>query len=241
MKTNLTCTCLSLLLICSVVLAAPTIKGNADYKEHDKIILVADGVTKGSQVIWDVDGDAQVEEGDGKLYVWAKPGQYRVVMTAVDFDAKKITRARFTFTVIPLTPPKPPDPPIPPKPPIPPDPPTPPAPIPVDGLHVLIVEDRANRVKLPKDQAAVITDVSIRQYLRSHCAKDAYADNGSGYRIWDDKDDPSEDGQVWKAAMQRPRKSLPWIVISNGKTGYEGPLPGSVADTLSLLKKYGGD
>lgn len=34
--------------------------------------------------------------------------------------------------------------------------------------------------------------------------------------------------------------TLPWLIISNGKTGWEGPVPHSVDDMLSLLQKYGG-
>lgn len=41
-------------------------------------------------------------------------------------------------------------------------------------------------------------------------------------------------------AVALSSKTLPWIVISTGKTGYEGPLPKTVAETLALLKKYGG-
>jgi hypothetical protein len=58
------------------------------------------------------------------------------------------------------------------------------------------------------------------------------------WRIWDKDVDPSQESAVWQAAMKRPRASVPWLLVSNGKTGYEGPLPGTADDLLALLKKY---
>lgn len=34
--------------------------------------------------------------------------------------------------------------------------------------------------------------------------------------------------------------ALPWVIISNGKSGYEGPLPGTADEFLALLKRFGG-
>ncbi len=54
-----------------------------------------------------------------------------------------------------------------------------------------------------------------------------------------DKDtDVSSLAAHWQAAMKRPRGSLPWIVVSNGTTGYEGPLPANLDATTALVLKY---
>ena len=63
---------------------------------------------------------------------------------------------------------------------------------------------------------------------------------GGDGRFFDQSVDNSNDAKIWQDAMKRPRSGLPWIVVSNGTTGYEGPLPLTEADTLALLKKYGG-
>src|SRR5215217_4898738 len=103
---------LSCVILCVALLTAPSwgakVKGDRSYRPYEKIALVADDVPKGAQILWDVDGDAQTEERDNVLYVWAKPGTYRVTMTAIDFDSKKVTRAKYTFTVQPDVPPTPP-------------------------------------------------------------------------------------------------------------------------------------
>lgn len=126
----------------------------------------------------------------------------------------------------PPDPPKPPDPPVPP-PPGPDDKP----PIPAEGLHVLIVYDDAQMASLPQSQADVLKSTEIREYLRA---------KGNNYRVWKTTTNPAGAPQVWQDAFARPRKSTPWIVVSRpGKGGYEGPLPATIADTMTLLKKYG--
>lgn len=138
-----------------------------------------------------------------------------------------------------------------PKPPNPPDPdidpdvdPTPKPsvqPIAGNGFRVLIVEDEKNRAKLPPSQLSVLESKVIRDYLKEKCAKDD-SDDGKAYRIWPNNIDPSAEHKSWQDAYKRPMKSYPWIIISDGtkKTGFEGPLPKNVEETLNLLKKYGG-
>lgn len=110
-------------------------------------------------------------------------------------------------------------------------------PIAGEGNRVLIVYETGDR--LPAKQAAILTSGILRDYLDAECAKDSANPTGA-YRIWDQNVDLSHPSvsPSWKAAMARPRASLPWIVISNGKSGYEGPLPESVEATLELLKKH---
>ena len=114
--------------------------------------------------------------------------------------------------------------------------PKPPAPIVGDGLHVLIVYESADLQKLPPGQLSALKSQTVRDYLDGRCAKE----NGvAAWRIWDADIDTKEAAKAWQDAMKRPRQSLPWVIISDGRSGYEGPLPGNVADTLELLKKWG--
>ena len=47
--------------------------------------------------------------------------------------------------------------------------------------------------------------------------------------------------KAWQDAMKRPHPTLPYLIVSNGKSGYEGPLPTSVDEAMTILKKYGGE
>lgn len=130
-------------------------------------------------------------------------------------------------------------PPAPPVPPTPPTPPTPAAPFSCEGLHVLFVYDSAAVTQMPAAQQAVIFGSSIRTWLNAHCPAGADGKTHE-WRIWDPGTDVSGESAVWQAAMKVERKSVPWVVISDGKTGFSGPMPATADETLSLLKKYGG-
>lgn len=141
----------ALLLAAPAWPAAPKVKGDKVYRPHQKIVLTAEEVTsKAAQFLWDVDGTGEVEteEVGNKLYVWAPPGKYRVVLTAVDFESKKIERARTTFTVTGNGP-------------APPDPPGPgPAPDPLTALQkaardAYALENDTEKAKHAKGMAAV--------------------------------------------------------------------------------------
>jgi len=104
------------------------------------------------------------------------------------------------------------------------------------GLRVLIVEETAERSKLPPAQAAELTSGIVFDYLNEKCT-----DEASGKKAWRifDKDTPLEnETKYWQDAMARKRTSLPWLIVSNGRKGFEGPLPPSVDELLDLLKKY---
>lgn len=112
-----------------------------------------------------------------------------------------------------------------------------PAPIPVDGMRVLVVLESAELSDLPAAQHTALYSQAVRRYLNSKCAK---VGNTAEWRIWDKDIDVSGTADYWQNAMKRKRGKLPWIIISTGKAGYEGPLPATEADLLDLLKKYGG-
>lgn len=140
--------------------------------------------------------------------------------------------------VIGGVPPVPPDPGPTPVPPVPPVPPPSPAPIPVDGFRALIVYESAELGKMPAPQTNILYTKDIRDYLNSKTVKGTDGKTGE-WRIWDKDVDTSNETKLWQDVMKRPRTAVPWIVISTGKDGFEGPLPATVADTLALLKKYG--
>jgi hypothetical protein len=123
-------------------------------------------------------------------------------------------------------------------PPVPPVPPAPPAPIPAEGLHVLIVVDNQNIGKLPAAQVAALTATSVRSYLNGTCPK---VNGTPEYRILDKGLDMSAESQLWQTAYKMADgKTLPFIVVSNGKTGFQGPLPADTDSLLKLLQQFGG-
>ena len=229
--------CLLLCLAATAPLWAARVKGEKAYQPYDKIVLEATDSSDKAQFLWDMSGDAQIEEAGRKLYVWAKPGKYVVRLTAVDFDAKKIERATFSFTVAGEVPPTPPDPPAPPKPPTPPP---SPAPIPAEGFRVLVVYETAELSKLPAAQSNVLYAKSVRDYLNAKCVMGPDSKTRE-WRIYDADVDTSAETKLWQDAMKVKRDKLPWLIVSNGKTGYSGPLPENVEKTLELLKKYAED
>lgn len=119
-----------------------------------------------------------------------------------------------------------------------PDPPGPNPPIPSEGLRVLIVLETGDLSALPSAQVQALTAKEVLSYLNSKCVK---VDNQPEWRRYDKDTDVSRASAVWQEAMKRPRQSLPWIVISNGKTGFEGPLPPNKDELLKKLKEYGGN
>lgn len=115
--------------------------------------------------------------------------------------------------------------------------PAPDGPIVGKGMRVLIVEETANRSKLPGAQSAILTSAQITDYLDEHCAKEK---NGSpAWRVFDKDTDLSNEAKFWQDAMARQHPTLPWIIVSKSPgRGFEGPLPDNVTNTLELLKKY---
>jgi hypothetical protein len=102
-------------------------------------------------------------------------------------------------------------------------------PLPVTSLHVLIVEEMDDRSTLPASQVDVFSNTDMRKW---------FVENNVQWRIFDEDQDMSQAEKKWQDAMSRPRESTPWIMISNGQSGYEGPLPKTVADTIKMMEKY---
>ena len=109
-----------------------------------------------------------------------------------------------------------------------------PPPIPDPGFRVMILYEKDDI--LHPFQLAIIAGEEVANYLDKTCIEEP--DGTSGYRIYDDDADLSDELPVWKTAFQRRPLSVPWVIISNGKTGYEGPLPATPSAFIELCKKY---
>lgn len=216
-----------------------SVSGEKIYQPYEKIILkAADFPYKSPQFAWEIEGtgklDYVVVNGNGSVHVWAEPGTYTVRLDAVSWDDRKIAKTKYVFRVAgKVDPDKPDDPVVPPpnggKP-----------PIDGPGFRVLILEEKADRATLPKEQILIIQGKEVRDYLNTHTIKDK--DNPSGaYRIWD-KDDDASSQPAWNSAVERAKKhpqfKTPWILISNGKTGWQGPLPDTRTKMMELMRKY---
>lgn len=112
------------------------------------------------------------------------------------------------------------------------------------GFRVLISFDSKETTRPPGWQS-IITGKAVRDYLEAHCVPNAVGekDDTGGvmkeYRIYPDDSDLKNVRQVWRDAWAK-RGGKDWILIGDGKKGYSGPLPATAEETLTLLRKYGG-
>lgn len=106
------------------------------------------------------------------------------------------------------------------------------SPIPINGLHVLIIEETGDRGNLPKEQLDILTGTSLSAYVKIH--------NGKFRQL--DLPVLEEEEQVWKDAAELERDSLPWLIISNHpKGGVSIPFPEDTGKIMTILEKYGGE
>jgi hypothetical protein len=107
-------------------------------------------------------------------------------------------------------------------------------PIPESGFRVLIlIDDDQN---LPQLQQAIVSGAEVDEYLNKACVTEPSGQ--AGWRVYDKDAEIESDLDVWKKAIQRRPESTPWVIISNGKTGTEEPLPESPSKFIELCKKY---
>ncbi|MBX7106371.1 MAG: hypothetical protein K1X57_19995 [Gemmataceae bacterium] len=176
---------------------------------------------------------AEFETPDGPAVAVYAAGSGRAVVAAwgvADGRPVKLATMLIDANRGPMPPPPGPDPP--------PGPTPTPAPIPQAGFRVAIIEESSERPRLPAKQLAILFSPKVRDYLNDKCV------TGPGgtkeWRIFDKDSSMANESPIWQAVMQRPRRSVPWIVISNGTTGTEEPLPPDEESVLALLRKYGG-
>lgn len=226
--------CALLLSVSGAFAAAPKFSVPAEVKPVDGWVRVAPETDAASVVYIPLDGLSPFpseELKDPKRLVIpvhsAKEGRYRFAAVA---SSKTGEQVRVDFVVLVGTNPKPVDPVVPPTPKV--DP-----PIAGDGLKVLVVfaEDKQNQ--LPAGQQAVLYGKEMRDYLNNKCVAGPDGKTKE-FRIWDKDTDATGESKQWQDAFKRNRANLPWLVISNGKTGFEGPLPKTVSETIELIKRF---
>ena len=180
----------------------------------------------------DGNGKIQTKTFGGKFIYTVEPlssGRCEVIVIPVGV-AKESQIVRRTIDVDAGEGPQPPPKPI--------DPPVPNAPIAGDGFKVLIVFEATQAQQLPAGQQSAIYGKATRDYLNSKCPVGPDGKTKE-WRIYDKDTVMDDESKVWQDAMKRPRTAIPWIVISDGKTGFEGPLPATEAAITELLTKYG--
>lgn len=117
-----------------------------------------------------------------------------------------------------------------------PTPPKPVDPIPVTGLRVLIIEETDD----PEQRAEVGADMVA--WLDENTVKSADGKK-TGWRLWDMNLASTPEWSAFKAEWEKAKSAGakgPYVIISNGKTGYSGVWPAEYSAQLELVNKYKG-
>ena len=171
-------------------------------------------------------------EKDNVLEVSAAPnGSTTVTLQtlSIDWDKKKTVKRSglVTFVVGDVPAPKPVDPANP----------DTPAPIAAPGFRFMLIEETAQR---SIELGNLIASAELRGFLDATCVKVA----GKAEYWFLDKDQRVTTGpKLVKDALARanatPGFKVPWLIVSNGKTGFEGPLPTTKAkDLIEFVRLY---
>lgn len=111
------------------------------------------------------------------------------------------------------------------------------APIADAGFRILIVEESSQRRDLPASQAAIFSSAELSDYAKAKCVS---VDGVPEFRIYDPDVVLTNESDVWRKALAIERKSLPWLIVSDGRRGFSGPLPLTLDETMAIVKRYGG-
>lgn len=211
-------------------------------KWAQKLVVDANG-PDGAE--WSIEVDIGLVKRQPVLYFSAdRAGLYVLALVDSGAAAPKIATKRvYVGEVVPPAPnPTPPGPGPTPDPTPTPQPNPTPAPIPLPGLRVLVIYETNPGTttmtdNVTREQALIITGAETRTLLSAKCAKDAKGH--PEFRFYDQHSDLRNAAPHWFAAFNRPRGKLPWLIVSDGRKGYEGPLPANPQEFAKLLEGFG--
>ena len=110
-------------------------------------------------------------------------------------------------------------------------------PILADGFHVMIVVESENISQMNPQQRDILFNLKTRTYLNRRCVKGE--DGQPSWRIMDpDTEFPDQCDSTWCQTLARDRDEIPWLIVSNGKTGVEMPLPKTMDEFIKVLEKF---
>lgn len=106
---------------------------------------------------------------------------------------------------------------------------------PADGFRALLLFEAEDRGDYPPEVDAVINSTRVAKWLDENT--ELGPDQWPEWRFVDDDAPFHIPSSPLSQLRQRPRDSLPWLVVTNGgKIVYEGPVPAGIQPTLDLLK-----
>lgn len=215
-----------------LAIAAPTLKEDKTYLV--RCIYSFNGqivIEKISVKVTGTDGPTPVDPAITPLdKLAAKVDALTKLLTAMSLKndaAQTKTDARLAA----LEGPRPPPTPDPPKP----DPPSP-APIPLPGFRVLIIYDPAT---LTPGQQGIVYGKAVRDYLQAKCVVGADGKTKDFWILQKGLDVSAAPKWIGDVIQRHPGQST-FLVVSDGKTGYDGPIPENAVDALAVLQKVGG-
>lgn len=227
---------LNLLLLALLGQAGITLDVKPAYKVGEPIVLAVKGAADSASIQWELAEGVTQLAGDkaGTIHCWAKPGKYSGRCYVIDWNKKDFLIKPFTVKVEGATPTPDPEP----------DPDDPPAPdekppFACTGLHVLIVTETDGTLPMTTDQYNIIYGLKVRNWLESVTPVGPDGKTHT-YRIYDRDLSGVLEEKVWQDALAVKRGDVPWLLVSNGKTGFSGKLPTTEAEFRAILTKHKG-
>lgn len=103
------------------------------------------------------------------------------------------------------------------------------------GLHVLIVEETADRGKLTGGQIAILTSSDLVDWYDANCAKE---DGFRAYRCFDKDTKLEQENQVWRDMRAAVTLEPPCVLAVDGKRAVQFKLPADPEAMQATLEKF---
>ncbi len=101
--------------------------------------------------------------------------------------------------------------------------------------HVLIIYETGDQASYTQGQIGFMYSQEVRTYLTEKCPKGT---TSSGWYMLDKDAVTAALPPYWTKAMQKPRSKMPYMILSNPKGGWEGPIPERYEDAFAKVKEF---